>query len=349
MWHNVCFARGELSKGNTMTLRRPSMLVALLSAGCFAACASQGAGFGDDDGSDDEEEQTGSGASGSSDDDLGDGTGPGSTGAGNASSDGGGGPGGTGGNPGVGGEMGTTGSTGSGGSVGCHDLCEEGDVMDASCDPCVATVCAADPYCCDNAWDETCVGEVASECNLDICGGGSSAIAAGDLVISEVMNNPKAVTDANGEWFELYNASNNAIDLAGLVIRHQEGDPAALHEIATSVIVPAGGYAVLGVNSDPSTNGGIQVDYEWASGTVNLSNTTDFLAIETAEATPLVIDQTSWSELSGLDPDGASRNLDAASLDALMNDDDGNFCPATSVIPGSTDKGSPGAANNACP
>jgi hypothetical protein len=334
-----------------MTLRRPSMLLALLSAGCFVACATQGAGLGDDDGSDDEEDQTGSGASGSSDDDLG--AGPGSTGAGNASSDGGAGPGGAsgaGGDPGVGGQMSSSSTTGTGGGgVGCHDLCEEGDVMDTSCDPCVATVCAADPYCCDNAWDETCIGEVASECNLDICGGGSTAIVEGDLVISEVMNNPKVVTDANGEWFEIYNASNNDIDLAGLVIRHQEGDPAAVHEIAGSVIVPAGGYVVLGVNADTSTNGGIQVDYEWASGTVNLSNTTDFLAIETAEATPLVIDQTSWSELSGLDPDGASRNLDAASLDALMNDDDANFCPATSAIAGSTDKGSPGAANNACP
>ena len=48
---------------------------------------------------------------------------------------------------------------------GCvHDTCVEGVALDASCDPCVAAICAVDSYCCDTAWDSVCVGEVASVC-----------------------------------------------------------------------------------------------------------------------------------------------------------------------------------------
>lgn len=47
-----------------------------------------------------------------------------------------------------------------------HDVCASGSALDPSCDPCVASICAADPYCCENHWSSICVNEVAS-----ICGG----------------------------------------------------------------------------------------------------------------------------------------------------------------------------------
>jgi hypothetical protein len=49
-----------------------------------------------------------------------------------------------------------------------HDVCEEGGNLDANCDDsCAGQVCAADDYCCSNAWDDLCVKAVA-----DICGRG---------------------------------------------------------------------------------------------------------------------------------------------------------------------------------
>jgi hypothetical protein len=45
-----------------------------------------------------------------------------------------------------------------------HAICASGAPLQASCDPCAATLCASDPYCCYAAWDATCVGEVASLC-----------------------------------------------------------------------------------------------------------------------------------------------------------------------------------------
>ena len=53
-------------------------------------------------------------------------------------------------------------------------------------------------------------------------------------------------------------------------------------------------------------------------------------------------------EMTGLDPDGASRSLDSGSLSASLNDGDASFCEATTLME-SLDYGSPGAPNAACP
>jgi hypothetical protein len=182
---------------------------------------------------------------------------------------------------------------------------------------------------------------------IEATGGGGSAPVGwshGALVISEIMNNPAAVTDEFGEWFEIYNTTAAALDLDGVRVLHQPGDPIGV-VIEATVIVPPGGYVVLGRNADTSINGGVMVDYVFGPE-VNLNNTYDYLAIEAPDGT--LIDETAWDELSGLDPDGASRTLDAANLSATMNDDDANFCEATTWMP-SGDYGTPGAPNDMCP
>ena len=50
-----------------------------------------------------------------------------------------------------------------------HGLCTEGAKLANGCDPCVSTICAADPYCCQTAWDAQCVSEVASICGQNTC------------------------------------------------------------------------------------------------------------------------------------------------------------------------------------
>ena len=70
------------------------------------------------------------------------------------------------------------GTGGAGGAPCAHPLCDEGVALDETCDPCVASICAADPYCCDNSWDSLCVGEVESICG-QTCGGATSSSASG--------------------------------------------------------------------------------------------------------------------------------------------------------------------------
>ncbi len=47
---------------------------------------------------------------------------------------------------------------------GSHGLCNPGGPLASSMDPCVANICAADSYCCNNWWDGICVHEVESIC-----------------------------------------------------------------------------------------------------------------------------------------------------------------------------------------
>jgi hypothetical protein len=46
-----------------------------------------------------------------------------------------------------------------------HDLRETGDALDPACNLCVAEICDADDYCCNNSWDLACVNQVTTVCN----------------------------------------------------------------------------------------------------------------------------------------------------------------------------------------
>lgn len=178
-------------------------------------------------------------------------------------------------------------------------------------------------------------------------GGGSSPVGLfpGAVVITEIMNNPAAVTDDQGEWFEIYNPTEQALSLQGAVIRHQPSDGAG-HVISAPLLAPAGGYLVLARNGEPAQNGGVVVDYVYGLE-VSLNNDSDHLAIETAEGE--LVDETSWDELSGLDPNGASRTLDRLVVNADDNDDDEHFCEASTLMAMSVDYATPGALNDPCP
>jgi hypothetical protein len=91
------------------------------------------------------------------------------------------------------------------------------------------------------------------------------------LVVSEVMANPAAVSDNRGEWFELYNIGNTAVDLDGFVL---SDDGTNSHVISgTSLLITPGAYFVLGRDGDPSANGGYTPDYVYDGFT--LSNAAD--------------------------------------------------------------------------
>lgn len=51
-----------------------------------------------------------------------------------------------------------------GASTCAHPICATGVPLETACEPCAATLCAQDPYCCAMSWDATCVGEVGSIC-----------------------------------------------------------------------------------------------------------------------------------------------------------------------------------------
>ncbi len=91
-----------------------------------------------------------------------------------------------------------------------------------------------------------------------------------DLLITEIMANPDAVSDTNGEWFELYNPTLETVDLEGAVL---SDDGTNSHTISTgsSLIISPGEYFVLGRNGDSTSNGGFTADYVYSGFTLGNS------------------------------------------------------------------------------
>jgi hypothetical protein len=61
-----------------------------------------------------------------------------------------------------------------------HSPCQAGAKLVSNCDWCVATVCNADPYCCNTWWDSICVGEVRSDCGQRCDCSGNNLCMAGN-------------------------------------------------------------------------------------------------------------------------------------------------------------------------
>ncbi len=169
-------------------------------------------------------------------------------------------------------------------------------------------------------------------------------IETGELIITEVIQNPSAVGDGSGEWFEIFNTTGGAIDIEGYVIRDNDSDS---HTIANGspLLVPAGGFLVFGNNGDVGTNGGVNVDYVYGTGFF-LSNSGDELAIEDGAGS--LFDIIVWDNGATFpDPNGASMNLNPSFFSAAGNNDGTVWCEATTPY-GDGDLGTPGASNDAC-
>jgi PKD repeat protein len=82
------------------------------------------------------------------------------------------------------------------------------------------------------------------------------------LMITEIMQNPTTTIDASGEWFEVFNPTNNPINMNGWKIKDNGTD---LHTISSSLIVPVKGFVVLGYSSNTVINGGYTCNYQYAT------------------------------------------------------------------------------------
>ena len=164
------------------------------------------------------------------------------------------------------------------------------------------------------------------------------ALAQSAVVINEILQNPAAVADSNGEWFELTNTTDAAIDINGWTIRDDGSDSHVINN-GGPLEIPAGGFVVLGINPDTGVNGGVTLDYSYGSGFF-LSNGADELVL--VNGSGVEIDRVNWDGGPVFpDPNGASMSL----LDpALDNNDGANWCTSTSSF-GAGDLGTPGAAN----
>jgi hypothetical protein len=166
--------------------------------------------------------------------------------------------------------------------------------------------------------------------------------AVGSIIVTEIMQNPNAVGDGDGEYFEVYNTTGTSIDMQGWMIKSVTTSSKD-HVIASSLVVPANGYAVLGINSDIATNGGVTVDYQYGSNFF-LGNSSDSIGLDCGS---VIIDAVSWDDGATFpDPTGKSMELSTNKYNATANDSGANWAEAVVEISTGADLGTPGAVNS---
>ncbi|THH38371.1 ExeM/NucH family extracellular endonuclease [Aliishimia ponticola] len=169
--------------------------------------------------------------------------------------------------------------------------------------------------------------------------GGANILPVAQIVISEVMQNPSAVSDADGEWFELFNAGDSTVDLNGWTVSDNDSDSFVIDNGGPLLIAP-GAYLVLGNNGDTATNGGVAVDYAYSG--MFLSNGADELVLTDTLARE--VDRIEWDGGTAWpDPNGASMAL----IDTGAENNDGANWTTSDTAYGDGDLGTPGAENAA--
>ena len=167
-------------------------------------------------------------------------------------------------------------------------------------------------------------------------------LSEGAVIITEFMADPKTVSDALGEWFEVYNPGTQDVLLNGVVLSASPTTTTFVVEAPGPVVVPAGGFAVLGPNADVTTNGGVKVDYQYHK--LSLANTAGAITLKSAGTVvdTIVYDKT-WPVVAG-----KSLALDPTFLTTTGNDVATNWCKGQAPFASGADLGSPGAANPPC-
>ena len=105
--------------------------------------------------------------------------------------------------------------------------------------------------------------------------GGAGASPTG-VIITEIFADA-AGNDDGKEWFEVYNTTGSDINLAGWTIA-DNGEDSHIISGGDPVVVPAGGYLVLGESTDTEVNGGVAVDYAFGDD-VTLGNSSDEIVL----------------------------------------------------------------------
>lgn len=162
----------------------------------------------------------------------------------------------------------------------------------------------------------------------------------GDIIITEIMPNPDDVGDSDGEYLELFNTTHENIDLKGWIIK----DPTE-RTITSSLVIPAGGFVVIGKNADYATNGNMEVDYELSD--LALTNSGDEVYLVYSDGTT-GIDSVEYADTSGSDWQvSAGKAMVFTGSPTEDNNDGANWAEADNREYGfgrmGSDLGSPGA------
>ena len=155
----------------------------------------------------------------------------------------------------------------------------------------------------------------------------SQASMVSELLITEVMVNPASLPDSRGEWFEIYNPTNEVINLFGTTLRD---DGSNSHSFDSDLLVLPEQYLTLARSDMP----GFIPDYVYTNFT--LSNRVDEIIFSNGMLDLLRLDYG-----SGFGIAGQSREL----MRLPMHIENYQLTP-DSLVNGYAETGTPGAAGS---
>ena len=170
--------------------------------------------------------------------------------------------------------------------------------------------------------------------------GSCDDLLPGDLVITEVFADAEGPDDGV-EWWEIYNATSDTIELDGIVLIASDEDGSSEKEFAfEDGTIEPGQYLVVG-NALPETLPD-HVDLGYADALGDLPNQAGRLAVRCGDDT--VIDEMIYVEPES----NVARQFDGDLVpDAIANDELDRWCDAE-LLHSAEFYGSPGAANESC-
>ena len=162
--------------------------------------------------------------------------------------------------------------------------------------------------------------------------------SAGDIIVTEIMQNPAAVGDSDGEYFELYNTTTSPIDIDGWSFVDDGTDSHTINN-GGPLEVPAQGYLVLA----RSASSPVDPDYVYSG--YALANGGDEVVLLDPQSTE--IDRVNYDGGANFpNPTGASIELCDLTAD---NNVGSNWAESTGSFIGNGDFGTPGFGNSCDP
>ncbi len=169
------------------------------------------------------------------------------------------------------------------------------------------------------------------------------AVGYGELLITEIMFNPSALSDTEGEWFEIYNNSDHVVNLQNLILGR---DDANRHIITDPIELSPAAFFVFSRNEQATdvTNSTIY------GSDILLPNTGATISIynEGTETDPgALIFAVNYGGDGFPDGSGASISLNPNMMNAADAIVGTSWCKSTSAF-STGDFGTPGIVNDFC-
>jgi len=158
-------------------------------------------------------------------------------------------------------------------------------------------------------------------------------LSANTIVLNEFMPHPQcSSTEADGEWVELYNNTNEWINLSGWTLQNGIGEEITL----STYLLPPDGFYILAACGNENLNGGITPNYVYCDFTIFDSGSLTLLSASRA-----VVDKIEYDGSWSIQPGISCERINPGWVSNLSSTWD-----YSTLIYGNGDMGTPGDENS---